>query len=148
MGDGSVQEQDQVSLSSPSKSSDRAERRPYSVRARSELSAPQTRIRASLVRPRGRTLLRWHELRSRNIRVHARPALRGRDDHEERMYGCVSSISGSDYWCASALRRSDEPKETRIARGIRPQSLSGINHSASDERLHASGSPGEYKNFG
>src|SRR5262245_42631304 len=108
----------------------------------------ETGIRASLVRPRGRTLLRWHDLRSRNICVHARPALRGRDDHEERMYGCVSSISGSDYWCASALRRSDEPTETRITRGVRPQSLSGIQPLSKDERLHASGSPGEYTNFG
>src|SRR5262245_19721428 len=114
MGDGPIQEQDEVSLSSSSRSSDRAERRTYSIRARSKLSATQTRIRASVVRPRGRTLLRRHDLRSRNIRVHARSALRGRDDHEEWMYGCVSSISGADDRCAADLRGAYEPNETGV----------------------------------
>jgi hypothetical protein len=36
------------------------------------------------------------------------------DDHEERMYSCVSSISGSDDRCASNLRRAYEPNETGV----------------------------------
>jgi len=52
---------------------------------------------------KNRILLRWHDLRPRNICLHARPALRTRDDDEERRYGCFSPISGSNDRSASGL---------------------------------------------
>src|SRR5215467_814881 len=118
MGDGPIQEQHKVSLSSSSRSPDRAERWPSAVRARSEFPPPQTRLRASLVHPRGRILMRWYDLRPGNICLHARPALRTRDDDEDRRHRCLSPISGSYDPCASDLRWSYELEEARGPGGI------------------------------
>ena len=83
-----------------------------------ELSSPQTRLRASVVHPRGRNVLRWNDLRPRNICLHGRPALRARDADKEWVHGCVSPISRSDHSCASDLRRPDKSKGAGISAGV------------------------------